>query len=333
MKRYEAEHATEELIAAMAGEDVKALELALLRAREAEVDANLIQDAEAALQDLRELAAHGPERREAEAELQAAIDAGDLVLLEAALAKARALRVSEEVLRAAQSVLTAAEAQSDLFRAMDGRNIQALMAALQRAESAGVDAGYLHMAQERLRALQEADHAEDDILQTLQQRDHDFDVPRRPSLHHADTSSHASLDTRPSRATYMTQRSEGELAFALSKGQGQREDPRSNSKDKKKAPFRPSLMGQALIDGGTLMLWKSGQSNGPAPRPASTDPPAGERPGSSEGAAESLPGSGFRQADARPGSASNARRPLPERPRSAAATRPPPSRPLSAKPR
>ena len=50
------------------------------------------------LEDLRELAAHGPERREAEAELQAAIDAGDLVLLEAALAKARALRVSEEVL-------------------------------------------------------------------------------------------------------------------------------------------------------------------------------------------------------------------------------------------
>ena len=76
------------------------------------------------------------------------------MLLEAALAKARALRVSEEVLgvgfgtgsggerglqtrnigisaslsevlRAAQSVLTAAEAQSDLFRAMDGRNIQA----------------------------------------------------------------------------------------------------------------------------------------------------------------------------------------------------------------
>ncbi|CAE7938345.1 ODA11 [Symbiodinium sp. KB8] len=199
MKRYEAEHATEELIAAMAGEDAKALELALLRAREVEVDANLIQDAEAALQDLRELAQHGPERREAEAELQAAIDTGDLVLLEAALAKARALRVSEEVLRAAQSVLTAAEAQSDLFRAMDGRNIQALMAALQRAETAGVDAGYLHMAQERLRALQEAqaDHAEDDILHTLQQREHDFDVPRRPSLHHADSSSHTSLDARP----------------------------------------------------------------------------------------------------------------------------------------
>lgn len=257
------------------------------------------------------------------------------MLLEAALAKARALRVSEEVLRAAQSVLTAAEAQSDLFRAMDGRNIQALMAALQRAETAGVDAGYLHMAQERLRALQEAqaDHAEDDILHTLQQREHDFDVPRRPSLHHADSSSHTSLDARPPRATYMTQRSEGELAFALSKGQGQREDPRSNSKDKKKAPFRPSLMGQTLIDGGTLMLWKSGQSSGPAPRPASTDPPAAERPGSSEQAAENFPGSGFRQADARPGSASNTRRPLPERPRSAAATRPPPSRPLSAKPR
>ena len=47
-------------------------------------------------QDMRELSEQGPQRRQAEAELHAAIDSGDLALLEAALARARALRVSEE---------------------------------------------------------------------------------------------------------------------------------------------------------------------------------------------------------------------------------------------
>ncbi|CAE7717692.1 unnamed protein product, partial [Symbiodinium pilosum] len=143
MRRFEAEQATEVLVAAMAGADAEALEAALSRAREAEVDSNLLQDAEAALQELRELALQGPQRREAEAELQAAIDSGDLAMLEAALAKARSLKVSEDVLGAAQAVLHAAEAQASLFRAMEGHDIQALMAALQTAYAAGVDSGYL----------------------------------------------------------------------------------------------------------------------------------------------------------------------------------------------
>ncbi|CAE7221745.1 unnamed protein product, partial [Symbiodinium pilosum] len=138
---------------AVAGRDMEVLEKALKDAEAAGAGADLLEKARDRLCELKEAEA----RAKAAEELQAAIDSGDLALLEAALAKARSLKVPEDVLRAAEAVMYAACAQASLFRAMEGHDIQVLENALKDAEAAGVGSDVLEKARDRLCKLKEAE--------------------------------------------------------------------------------------------------------------------------------------------------------------------------------
>ncbi|CAJ1459238.1 unnamed protein product [Effrenium voratum] len=255
--------------------------------RLARVDEALLQDAESSLPELR----RGRRRENHEAELMEAIACGDIW----ALREAMALPChNQDLLGQAQAALALAEARQGLAQAMhearDARDAPALQGALKAAERAGVEADLLHMANERLHALARDIHDADDR-------------PRRPSLGPAER-----------MANMLSRSSENDLAFSMSQHKEKMPLGPGGKSEKKSTPFRPSLMGQTLIDGGTLMLWKSGSGTGPAPAPPT--PPAPPAASSTERPTSA----------ARPSSA--ARRL--ERPTSAAAR--PASRPRSAKP-
>eukprot|EP00930_Biecheleria_cincta_P095252 TRINITY_DN87230_c0_g1_i2.p1 TRINITY_DN87230_c0_g1~~TRINITY_DN87230_c0_g1_i2.p1 ORF type:complete len:1457 (-),score=493.43 TRINITY_DN87230_c0_g1_i2:37-4377(-) len=161
------EEASSALAKASAGKDVEALRKALRQATEAGVGRESVAKAEKTLSVLQEEAA----RAEAEEGLNKAADAKDIPALEAAVAKAEAAKMGDEVLAKHKNTLTSLkaaasaakareEASSTLAKASAGKDIDALKEALRQASDLGVASAVLAKAEKKLASLQ------DDMIRT-----------------------------------------------------------------------------------------------------------------------------------------------------------------------
>jgi len=194
--------------------------------------------------------------------LQEACESGDAHALSSAIAQAEKAEVVEDDIAKARVALAHAtdreaasllsqEAMEALLSAISASDRGVLKEALRKAQCAGVDACLLQRGQARLMELAEeaAREGQQDEFARLQARPPDA----RASKNLVDGAIPAK------RVSVMAGEGNEDLAFALGAKKGQQ------GKSKKDGAARrdgPSMKGKALVDGGTLMLWKNSKAAG-----------------------------------------------------------------------